>query len=356
MTLRDRERQQANPRAQHPPPRSPRPALSSPVSRRSDAQATPLKLRHRQRILLAPAQDDLLFAVQSGVVSARIAMASSDAGLITLYFPGDIIPAGAVPNFTERMLVAATAAEALRMKSKSMFRLLGTDPDLLAAYDRQRDRQAARASLHAAILATLDGPQRLAAFLIEMALEVGVAAGSTIAIELPLTRTEIAQHLALNADTLSRLMSRFKADGLITQKSRHQIALRNWRAIADMCPVTAGPPRDRAQPPVTADLTERPPAASPPRRPRRSRRRLSEMRSTETTFSSASVLKMRTPCVLRPAMRTSSHRQRISCPPSVTSMIWSESSTGNEATRLPLRSLTTMATMPLPPRPLVRYS
>jgi hypothetical protein len=34
-------------------------------------------------------------------------------------------------------------------------------------------------------------------------------------------------------------MSRFKAEGLITQKSRHQIALRNWRAIADMCPVTA---------------------------------------------------------------------------------------------------------------------
>jgi DNA-binding IclR family transcriptional regulator len=56
---------------------------------------------------------------------------------------------------------------------------------------------------------------------------------------LPLSRTEIAQHLALNADTLSRLMSRFKADGLITQKSRHQIALRNWRAIADMCPVSA---------------------------------------------------------------------------------------------------------------------
>lgn len=239
MTLRDRERQQANPRARTSSPPQPAPGAFLTRLATLNAQATPLKLRQRQRIVLAPAQDDLLFTVQSGVVSARIAMASGNAGLITLYFPGDIIPAGAVPNFSERTLVAATAAEALRMKSKSMFRLLGTDPDLLAAYDRQRDRQAARASLHAAILATLDGPQRLAAFLIEMALEVGVAAGSTIAIELPLTRTEIAQHLALNADTLSRLMSRFKADGLITQKSRHQIALRNWRAIADMCPVTA---------------------------------------------------------------------------------------------------------------------
>jgi CRP-like cAMP-binding protein len=96
----------------------------------------------------------------------------------------------------------------------------------------------ARASVHTSALATLEGPQRLAAFLIEMALEVGTAAGPTVAIELPLSRTEIAQYLALNADTLSRLMSRFRADELISQKSRHQIALRNWRAVADLCPIT----------------------------------------------------------------------------------------------------------------------
>jgi CRP-like cAMP-binding protein len=239
MTLRDRERQQTNSRAPTFPPAQRTPGAFLSRLAALDSQATSLKLRQRQRVLLTPAQDDLIFAVQSGVVSTRIAMATGNAGLITLYFPGDVIAAGAVPNFSERALVAATPAEALRYKSKSMLRLLATDPDLLAAYDRQRDRQAVRAGLHAAILATLDGPQRLAAFLIEMALELGVAAGSTIAIDLPLSRTEIAQHLALNADTLSRLMSRFKADGLITQKSRHQIALRNWRAIADMCPVTA---------------------------------------------------------------------------------------------------------------------
>ena len=47
---------------------------------------------------------------------------------------------------------------------------------------------------------------------------------------------------------------------------------------------------------------------------------------------------------------------RISWPPSVTSMISSLSSTGNEATSAPLRSLTAMATTPLPPRPVTRYS
>ncbi len=238
MTLRDRERPQGHPRAQAPP--APQRAPGAFLSRLAnlDAQATPLKLRQRQRIAVLPAQDDFVFALQSGVVTARMTMATSEAGLITVFFPGDVIPAAALPCFSERALVAATSAEALRFKAKPLARLLATDAELFAAYERQRDRQFARAAIHSAILATLDGPQRLAAFMIEMALELGVPAGATVALDLPLSRTEIAQYLALNADTLSRMMSRFKSDGLISQKSRHQITLKNWRAIADMCPVT----------------------------------------------------------------------------------------------------------------------
>jgi len=242
MTLRDRERPQSATRAQPlaATQRAPGAFLCRLAALGTEAplQATPLKLRPRQRVPLAPAQDDLVFALQSGVVSARVAMANSAAGLISLYFPGDVITVGAIPCFNERILVSATVAEVLRFKTKPLVRLLTSDPELLTAYDRQRDRQLARANIHATILATLDGPQRFAAFLIEMTLEIGTPAGTAIAIDLPLSRTEIAQYLALNADTLSRLVSRFKADGLITQKSRHQLTVKNWRGVADMCPVT----------------------------------------------------------------------------------------------------------------------
>lgn len=239
MTLKDRERAVPGARAAAP---------SHPAQRGSgaflarldpqDVQATALKLRQRQRIALTGAQDDLLFAVQSGVLVARAEMMHSDARFLGLSFPGDVVAASTVPGFSDRALVAATNVEALRFRAKALARQMCEDIDLLTAYERQRDRQMARASVHAAALATLEGPQRLAAFLIEMALEVGTAAGPTVAIELPLSRTEIAQYLALNADTLSRLMSRFRADDLISQKSRHQIAIRNWRAVADLCPIT----------------------------------------------------------------------------------------------------------------------
>jgi len=238
MAIKDRERPQNGMRAQ----------AGSAAGRTNGAflarldphevQAAYIKLRPRQRITLAPGQDDFLYAVQSGVLLARAEMSQGDARFLALAFPGDVISAGAVPCFSDRAIVAATPVEVLRFKAKALVRLLHADCDLLSAYDRLRDRQLARAAVHASALANLDGPQRLAAFLIEIALEVGVPIGTTVAIELPLSRTEIAQYLALNADTLSRLMSRFKADGLISQKSRHQITLRNWPAIAELCPIT----------------------------------------------------------------------------------------------------------------------
>src|SRR5665647_2372631 len=83
MSLRDRERSQNGARAPGTAPpiaRAPGAFLSRLVT--LDAQATPLKLRPRQCITLAAAHDDLLFAVQSGVVATRAAMAGSETGVI----------------------------------------------------------------------------------------------------------------------------------------------------------------------------------------------------------------------------------------------------------------------------------
>ena len=55
-------------------------------------------------------------------------------------------------------------------------------------------------------------------------------------------------------------------------------------------------------------------------------------------------------------MRMPATGVRISLPWSVTSMTWSLSSTGNEPTIWPVLAVSDMATMPLPPRPVVRYS
>src|SRR6266481_3869721 len=77
-------------------------------------------------------------------------------------------------------------------------------------------------------------------------------------------------------------------------------------------------------------------------------------RATETTRSPSPTLKITTPWLRRRAMRMSWTGQRITIPPSVTSMTWSLCPTGKTATTASLRRLHTMLSMPCPPRPVIR--
>ncbi len=84
--------------------------------------------------------------------------------------------------------------------------------------------------------------------------------------------------------------------------------------------------------------------------------RPSVMCSTETTCSSSAVSNTITPWVERPAMRMSSTGQRINWPFIGHQHDLIAVLDRNDATSLPLRLLTDIATMPFPPRPVVRYS
>lgn len=53
---------------------------------------------------------------------------------------------------------------------------------------------------------------------------------------MPLDRREIAGYLGLNPDTLSRIMSRFKAAGLIGQPERSRALVRDLSALAARSP------------------------------------------------------------------------------------------------------------------------
>jgi CRP/FNR family transcriptional regulator len=53
---------------------------------------------------------------------------------------------------------------------------------------------------------------------------------------MPLSRTDMADYLGLNADTLSRTMSRLRASGLISHPERHRAVVRDFAALAALSP------------------------------------------------------------------------------------------------------------------------
>ncbi len=57
-----------------------------------------------------------------------------------------------------------------------------------------------------------------------------------MAFELPFNRKDIADYLGLNPDTLSRIMSRLKAAGLIGHSERNRAVVRDFPALAARTP------------------------------------------------------------------------------------------------------------------------
>ena len=57
-----------------------------------------------------------------------------------------------------------------------------------------------------------------------------------MAFDLPFNRKDIADYLGLNPDTLSRIMSRLKAAGLIAHSERNRAVVRDFPALAARSP------------------------------------------------------------------------------------------------------------------------
>ena len=73
--------------------------------------------------------------------------------------------------------------------------------------------------------------ERIASFLISMAERIGVIEGKRVAIELPMSRRDIADSLGLTIETVSRQISILRADGLIETSGRSGVSILSLDAL-----------------------------------------------------------------------------------------------------------------------------
>jgi CRP-like cAMP-binding protein len=133
--------------------------------------------------------------------------------------------------------VAACAADLWRLPAVTFEELLATDAELGRELLRQLADQQARCLMHTAAIGGMSGEERVASFLIELALRIGTKGAGGIAFEVPLSRAEIADYLALNPDTLSRIMSRLKGRGLVAQTGRSRAVVQDWQGLCAQSPM-----------------------------------------------------------------------------------------------------------------------
>lgn len=177
------------------------------------------------------------YIVRSGVLMLEINLSGAERQIAALLFPGDMLRASFAPPGAAASLIAASASEVWRLRSSVLDSLAAAEPAVRTYLDRITAERMARQALHATLLGQFDCEQKLATHLVELALRMGIWRPSGgVAFDLPLSRKDIAHYLGLNPDTLSRVMSRFKANQLIKQSDRTRTLVPDFAMLAARTP------------------------------------------------------------------------------------------------------------------------
>lgn len=200
--------------------------------------AVHIATRKRQKLSLAPQPDEMLYLIRRGIYLARASLPHARHQVLGILYPGDLVRALAMPPLDGTEITAASeTGEVWRLRWPTVKALLDDVHDLARAVSDRLTDQAARATLHKAVIAGLTGDERVAALMIELALRTGKQTASGLVFEMPLSRTDIAEHLALNADTVSRIVSRMRARGLLAAAARRHLVCPRFEDLARACPL-----------------------------------------------------------------------------------------------------------------------
>lgn len=172
---------------------------------------------------------EYFYKVLSGSVRTYKLLSDGRRQIGAFHVTGDFfgLEAGATHRFSAEaisdavvLVIKRSAAEALAMRDPEIARELW----MLTAHHLEH------AQSHLLLLGRKNAQERLATFLLEMADRCQAG----IAIELPMSRQDIADYLGLTIETVSRTLTQLETSNVIDLVSSRRIVLRNWAALAQL--------------------------------------------------------------------------------------------------------------------------
>lgn len=214
-------------------------AATDPVAAFMRVHATTVRARRRQQIAFNAGPDEVVFVVRAGMLVLQMEAPGKHRQLLSVLYPHDVFRAAFAPPLPGLALTAVSATELWRMPAAAFEAEIVRDPAAGPQLNRQLADQHRRSVLHCAMIGGLSSEERAASFLLELALRIGNPSANGAAFEIPLSRTDVADYLSLNADTLSRIMSRLKGLGVVAQTGRDRIVIPDLDALSDLSPIAA---------------------------------------------------------------------------------------------------------------------
>ncbi len=196
-----------------------------------------IDLGRRKQISLGASAPGCVYVVESGCLTLDVVLSDERRQVLLILYPGEMVSREVVPPLHQACLTAILPSVVSRMHLYNPVDRPVSGDQTPDGYACAIARLMARCSLHAVMIGRLTGEERLAALLVEMALFLGTATAGGYTFELPLTRDDMADYLALNPDTLSRMISRLKARHLISLPTRHRVIIKDFAALLAATPL-----------------------------------------------------------------------------------------------------------------------
>ena len=170
---------------------------------------------------------DCWFKVISGTVRLCKLLADGRRHIAEFYFGGDCF---GLDNMPQRLFSAEAVTDVIVMRypRRATERLIDDTPALARTLRDMTLRDLANAQIRMLLLGRMSAPERVATFLLDMF----DRRDATRALDLPMSRNDIADYLGLTIETVCRVMSAFKREGTIAIPTPHRIELRDRAALA----------------------------------------------------------------------------------------------------------------------------
>ena len=194
-----------------------------------------LHLDPQQRVPLPLAEK--IVVVREGMLAIDAMPAKGKLQVLDFLAAGDVISASTILPAPGVSLRAITSAVLVSLDPPAVNLAVPAD-DYWTFLIAQCLNQLARANIHQLMIGRLETEQRVASFVLALALR-NVHDTPKISIALPMSRTDIANYLVINCDTFSRTMMRLCDCGLIERESRHAIRVIDLDALRKRSPLAA---------------------------------------------------------------------------------------------------------------------
>ena len=173
-----------------------------------------------------------LFAIQSGYLKTGVLDVQGREHVLNFHLPGEIVGVDAI--YLSRYVTTATALTAATI-CELPFEALRQLARRHAGLEERMYHTFSRAAFHISSLAVdSSAAERLAAFLLGLLARSRARGQRNLRLELPMDRQDIANHLRIAPETVSRMLTKLAADGLIEVDGK-QIGIRDLdrlRALA----------------------------------------------------------------------------------------------------------------------------